>query len=145
MSNVTKSNITKKKAVLLIFVFLILIAAISIIYIKFSPTTAKGDKAITITVIDNNGKSISYKENTDAKYLHQAMNELAKADDTFSFEGTTSDSGMMIETVNGITADYNKDGAYWSILVNGDYGNYGIDKQPIANHDNFTIEYTKNE
>lgn len=145
MSNATSKKMSGKKIALLITFFLVLIAALAVIYTQFSPNTTKGAKAITIKVIDDTGKSTTYKEHTNANYLHQAMDELAKNDDTFSFSGSTSDTGLMIETVNGITADYNKDGAYWSILVNGAYGNYGIDQQPVADKDTYSIEYTKNE
>ena len=35
------------------------------------------------------------------------------------------------------------DGAHWSFYVNGEYCNYGIDTQPVADGDVFSIVYTK--
>ena len=48
-----------------------------------------------------------------------------------------------VKVVNGETADFNVDSAYWSVLVNGEYGNYGISQQPVHDGDVFTIAYTK--
>ncbi|MEE0967314.1 MAG: DUF4430 domain-containing protein, partial [Bacilli bacterium] len=44
--------------------------------------------------------------------------------------------------VNGVTADYNTDGAYWGFYVNEEYCNYGIDQQPVNDQDAFQIVYT---
>ena len=59
-----------------------------------------------------------------------------------TFSGTESEYGMMVDTVNGERADYNQDGAYWSFYINGEYCNYGIDTQPVADKDAFSICYT---
>ena len=45
-------------------------------------------------------------------------------------------------TVNGVTADFNVDSAYWSVTVNGEYGIFGIDSQPVADGDAFQLIYT---
>lgn len=49
---------------------------------------------------------------------------------------------MMVETVNGVTADWNVDQSYWAFYVNGEYCNYGIEEQPVANNDTFQIVYS---
>lgn len=97
----------------------------------------QGAKAITIEVIDNEQKSIVYEVHTDAEYLRQAMEEA----DGLTVEGTESIYGLMVETVNGVTADYNVDGAYWAFYVNDTYCNYGVDEQPVADGDAFQIKY----
>ena len=68
------------------------------------------------------------------------MDELTENDE-FTYEGTDSDYGIMINTINGVTADYNVDGAYWAIYVNGEYGQYGADTQPVADGDAFQFVY----
>ena len=60
------------------------------------------------------------------------------------FFGTESEYGLMVETINGVTPDYNVDGAYWSFYVNGAYCNYGIDSQPVEDGDAFVIKYEMN-
>lgn len=48
----------------------------------------------------------------------------------------------MVESVNGVFADYVKDGAYWAIYVDGAYGNYGIDAQPLEDGHTYQLVYT---
>ena len=48
----------------------------------------------------------------------------------------------MINKINGQSAVYDTDGAYWSIYVNGEYGQYGADSQPVNDGDAFKFEYT---
>lgn len=119
----------------------ILIAAIAVfsgIYFIFGAKPAAGSKSVTIEVIDDRQEAVSYQVQTEAEFLRQAMEKA----DGLSFSGTESEYGMMVDTVNGLTADYNTNGAYWSFYVNGDYCNYGIDSQPVLDGDAFSIRYT---
>ena len=128
-----------KKKVIGIVTFILLVVALVAAYFIFRPTTLTGDKSITIEVVNSNAETTSYNVDTDAEYLRQAMED-AKG---LEFSGLEGDYGMMLSTVNGETADYEKDGAYWSVMVNGEYGNYGIDQQPIVDGDVYQIVYTK--
>jgi len=74
---------------------------------------------------------------TDAEYLAQVFDEV----DGLTVEGDTTEYGLYITTVNDVTADYNVDGAYWAIYVNGDYGMYGADQQPVTDGDKYTLKY----
>ena len=96
------------------------------------------EKAITIEVIDSAKKSVTYNVTTDAEFLRGAM------DDTegLEYSGDESQYGIMVKTVNGELADYDKNGAYWSFTVNGEYSNHGIDTQPVNEGDEFVIAYT---
>ena len=100
-------------------------------------TTAAGSKNITIEVKDSDGNVTSYAVSTDADYLRQAMDEA----DGLTYSGTESDWGMMVETVNGEQAIYAEDNAYWAFYVNGEYGQYGIDSQPVNDGDTYSIVY----
>lgn len=135
-----KKNSKKKlllPAVILIACLIIFGAA----YALNKPAASAGEKAFEVTVIDDNGESTNYSGQTDAEYLREALEEL----DGFSMTGTESDYGLMVETVNGISAVYDKDGAYWSFNVNGSYCNYGVDTQPVNDGDKFEIIYTPAE
>lgn len=98
----------------------------------------EGAKTITIEVVGKSETTV-YELKTDADYLRQAMEEAAEEGLTFS--GSESEYGMYVETVNGETADYAADGAYWSFYVNDGYCNYGIDTQPVNDGDAFKIVY----
>ena len=68
------------------------------------------------------------------------MDEAAEKTD-FSYEGEEGDYGLYIETVNGLTADYDADGAYWAVYVNGEYGQNSVDLQPVADGDTYRLSY----
>ena len=128
------------KITIAVLAAVVVIAAFVGVYFAFGPKTTQGAKAITVEVVDNNGQTITYETRTDAEYLRQALEELDDATD-FAIEGEESDYGLYITTVNGITADYNADGAYWSVYVNGEYGMYGVDTQPVTDGDAYSIVY----
>lgn len=117
----------------------VLIAALVAVWMIFGAKPQEGAKEITIEVINAADESTVYELNTDAEYLRQAMDEA----DGLTYGGSESEYGMMVDTVNGEVADYNVDGAYWSFYVNGEYCNYGIDTQPVADGDAFVIEYAQ--
>lgn len=134
----TENKKTNRKAVIGIVALAAAVALLAVVFFVFREKPVEGSKAITIEVVDNEQKSVTYDVKTDAEYLRQAMGE-AKG---LEFSGTESEYGLMVTTINGITADYNVNGAYWSFYVNGGYCNYGIDTQPILDGDAFRIEYT---
>ena len=119
--------------------FALLLAALGLVYVRFSAKPAEGSKAITIEVINSAEKKTVYALYTDAQYLRQAMEEA----DGLTFDAQEGPYGLMVSAVNGETADYSRDGAYWGFFVNGAYCNYGIDQQPVHDGDAFTIAYTR--
>ena len=117
----------------------VLVAVFTGLYFAFAPKASKGAKEIAIEVVDDKQNSKSYTVNTDAEYLRQAMEETKG----LTFSGTESEYGLMVTTVNGVTADYNTDKAYWAFYVNGEYCSCGIDSQPVENGQKYRIVYTK--
>lgn len=135
--NETSSKKSNKKLIIACAVLATLIAVFAIAFTIFGPKTSQGSKAITLTVIDNTGAETVYETKTDAQYLSEVFEEI----DGLSVEGSEGDYGLYIETVNGLTADYNKDGAYWSIYVNDEYGQFAADAQPVADKDKYSLVY----
>ncbi len=128
-----------RKKILAVAAFIIIAASFAVIFVMFRPATSAGSKSITIEVVDSSQKTTSYDVKTDAEFLRQAMDET----DGLTYSGEEGDYGIMLSTVNDERADYEKDGAYWSVMVNGEYGNYGIDDQPVTDGDVYQIVYTK--
>ena len=96
----------------------------------------KGSKECSLTVTDDSGTSKTYECSTNAEYLRQLMDELsAEQTQEFSYEGSEGQYGLFINTVNGLTADYDKDHAYWAIYVDGEYAQNGADTQPVNDGD----------
>ncbi len=133
----------KKKKVIIIVcaaVLAALIAAFVVIFVVARPSAQAGSKAYTFTVVDDQSNEKVYTGKTDAEYLSGIMDELA-AEGDFSYEGETGEFGLTIYTVNGLNADYNTGNAYWAVYVNGDYGLYGADQQPVADGDSYMLKY----
>lgn len=127
---------SKKGVIAAVIILAVVVAAMAVIYMFMKPGTQSGSKTVTIQVIDSAGETASYTVRTDAQYLDQAMDEAQG----LSYE---TDEGGMVITVNGETADYTADQAYWAFYVNGEYCGYGITQQPVADGDVFSIEYTR--
>ena len=127
---------SKKGVIAAVIILAVVVAAMAVIYMFMKPGTQSGSKTVTIQVIDSAGETASYTVRTDAQYLDQAMDEAQG----LSYE---TDAGGMVITVNGETADYTADQAYWAFYVNGEYCSYGITQQPVADGDVFSIEYTR--
>lgn len=125
----------------LVIMAIILFIAVTSAFIALSvagPDTTSGSKTVTIQIVDDQKQLTNYEIHTDAEYLRQAM-EGCKG---LTFIGSEGPYGLMLQTINGVSANYEKNQAWWSIYVNNELGNYGIDQQPVADGDVFRLEYT---
>ena len=127
-----------KKKIFAVIAAVVLIIGMLGVYQTFREKPVEGSKEITIEVVDKSGEISEYETQTDAEYLFGAMQETKDLE----FEYYEGDYGPVITSVNGEKADFETDGAYWSILVNGEYGNYGVGEQPVEDGDVFQIAYT---
>lgn len=130
-----------KKALIGVVALVAVIAVLAAVFFTFRAKPVEGSKEIVIEVVDKEQETTTYELKTDAEYLEQAMEEA----DGLTFSGTEGPYGLMIDTVNGLTADFNVDGAYWSFYVNDEYCMYGISEQPVLDGDTFTIKYETSE
>ena len=136
--NTKTSRFSLKKA-LAAAALVLLAVALAAVYAAFGAKPVAGSKNVTISVVNSKAETTTYTLKTDAEYLRQAMDEA----EGLTYSGTEGAYGLMIDTVNGETADYSVDASYWSFNVNGEYCNYGIDQQPVNDGDAFSIVYTK--
>ena len=96
-----------------------------------------GAKTLTVKVIDDEASEIVFTIHTDAKTVGDALLEHKL------ISGEDSEYGMYIKIVNGLSADYNTDKAYWSFSKNGEYMMTGVDGTEFADGDVFELTYTK--
>ena len=136
----TKKGTTNWKAVLLAAIVIsILIAGLLLVYHYFRPRTAEGEKVITLDVVYEDGIMESYTIHTDGEYLEQALSGA----DGLTIEGhRTSQMGLMIDSVNGVLADYDKTHTYWLIELDGTPCNYGVSQQPIQDGEHYRLVVT---
>ena len=134
-----KSN--NKKIIIGAVILVALIALFGVAYYFNGPKTKTGSKHIIIEVTGSDGNTAEYAIDTDAEYLRSAMDELVATGSGFSYDGVDSEFGIMVEYVDGERASYTEDGAYWALYVNGEYGQYGCDTQPVADGDIYSWTY----
>ncbi len=128
-----------KKIVIGAVILAVLVCIFAFAWSKFGAKPVAGAKHITVEVVNSEGSTTGYELDTDAEFLRIAMDELH--DQGFSYDGTDSEYGIMISAINGETADYATDGAYWALYVNDEYGQYGCDSQPVTDGDKYTWKY----
>ena len=115
------------------------LALLLVVYSLTRPVPMAGSKTITIDVIYEDGQKDTYHVTTEEQYLKGAADQIPE----LTLDGTTTEEfGLMITQVNGIRADYQLDGAYWALLLNGEPTNYGISMQPIKDGEQYAIVYT---
>ncbi len=126
----------KRPIIIGIVAIVVCIVAFALLYWRFSPRPASGAKAYVLEVSDGN-RDTAYSGKTDAAYLSELLEEVAKTE-AFDFESMNGDYGMYITSVNGVRAGEDEK-TYWAIYVNGEYGQYGADSQPVNDGDSFAL------
>lgn len=133
-----QKKLSKGKIALALGALVVVVALLIGVYAAFGAKPVTGSKNITIEVVNKASERAVYELSTDAEFLRQAMDEA----EGLTYDGTESEYGLMVSTVNGEVADYSVDASYWSFYVNDEYCNYGIDTQPVMDGDAFAIVYT---
>ena len=97
----------------------------------------KGEKTFSFTVKDADGKETKFEIKSNKKTVGEALLEQGL------ISGTTSEYGLMVDTVVGIKADYNEDQAYWAFYIGGEYAQSGVDSTELVEGELYMFEYTK--
>ena len=112
----------------------VVIAVLATVYFCNKPKATEGSKTITVEVVTpDDTASFTYK--TDAEYLADVLV------DEKLVEGSDSEYGLFITTVNGITADDSKQ-EWWCITKDGQMLETGASQTPIADNDKFELTLT---
>ncbi|MBQ8358973.1 MAG: DUF4430 domain-containing protein [Oscillospiraceae bacterium] len=85
----------------------------------------EGKNSFYFNVTDLAGKVTKFLIKTDKTVVGDALLELEL------IAGESSSYGLYVKAVNGVTADYTKDKAYWAFYVNGEYAIKGVDATKI--------------
>lgn len=94
----------------------------------------EGSTTFLFTVVDKDGIETPFEIHTDKETVGEALVELEL------IAGDESEYGLYVKTVNGITADYDKDGVYWAFYINGEYAPTGVDVTAIAEGENYSFK-----
>ena len=94
----------------------------------------EGSTKFNFTVVDKDGNETQFEIHTDKETEGEALMELEL------IAGEESEYGLYVKTVNGITADYDKDGVYWAFYVNDEYAATGVDSTTITEGDSYSFK-----
>lgn len=86
----------------------------------------EGGKTFSVEVTDADGKTVRFTVRTDQETVGAALQELGVV------TGEQSSYGLYIKTVNGITADYDRDGVYWAFYIDDGYAATGADQTGVT-------------
>jgi len=97
--------------------------------------------SFTVVVTDLDGTETTFEYTSEAATVGEAL--LAEG----LIAGDQSDWGLMVTTVNGITADWATENAYWAFYIDGEYAQTGVDATEITDGATYsfvkTISYTE--
>lgn len=125
-----------KKRAIAVVALVAVVAILLGVYFATRPATAQGAKEITVTVVHKDGSEKVFTYHSDEEYLGPVL--LAES----LVVGEEGPYGLTISAVDGESAVWETDGAYWALYVGEEYATSGADTTPIADGDTFKLVYT---
>lgn len=105
-----------KKLILAVVALAAVIALMAGLYAATRPKTVEGSKQVTIQIVHKDGSEKNLEFGTDHEYLADLLLEKELVTGYASEE-----YGFTIESVDGVTADWTVDGAYWALYEGEEY------------------------
>lgn len=102
-----------------------------------SNVLGEGDTKFTLSVVDQDGNETQFEIHTDKETVGEALLECGLV------EGDEGEFGLYVKKVNGIEADYDKNGTYWAFYINGEYATTGVDSTTITEGDTYALKVEK--
>lgn len=133
MNEQKKSN---KKVWLAVAALVVAVAVVLGIYFVTRTAPQQGGKTITVQVVLLEGEPSDFTIQTDEEYLRGALESIDL------IEGSESEYGLFVTTVNGVTVDDSKQ-QWWCFTQDGEMLMTGVDTTPIADGDHFEITLTE--
>ena len=128
-------KLKNNKLLLAVIAFVAVIALFLTVYFVTRPTGTQGTKTFTLTIVHGDGSTKTESITTSQEFLAPALRE----------EGFIGDEGIetgMYLTVDGETANWDPDQAYWSIYIGTEYATAGLNDIAIEDGASYKLEYT---
>ena len=125
-----------KKIWLAVAALVVAVAVVLGIYFVTRPAPQQGGKTITVQVVLLEGEPSDFTIQTNEEYLRGALESIDL------IEGSESEYGLFVTTVNGVTVDDSKQ-QWWCFTQDGEMLMTGVDTTPIADGDHFEITLTE--
>ena len=100
-------------------------------------TVGEGSKTFTVEVTDGEGKVTAFTVKSDADTVGAALLALGV------IAGEDSQYGLYVKTVNGITADYDKNQTWWGVYVDGVPASAGVDSTDLVDGSTYGFKVEK--
>jgi len=109
-----------KKLVFAVLALVLVVAAMVGIYVSTRPEAEAGSKNVTVVIVHKDGTQKELKFTTDQENLAALLleKELVTGYESEEF-------GFTIESVDGVTADWAVDSAYWALYEGEEYATTG--------------------
>ena len=123
-----------KKTLIALLVLVVLVIGAFAVWKVNAPQGQTGDKTILVSVVVDTETS-DFVIETDAEFLRGALEQEGLV------EGTESEYGLYVTTVNGITADESQQ-QWWCFTLGAGTLETGVDSTPIADGEHYEITLT---
>ena len=127
----------KKKPLVAVLGFLVVILFVFLIWFFNRPEPHPGLKEITLNVFHGDGTYASFNISTSSDNLRGALEQIDGL-----FAGEDSVYGLMVFTVDGETADWDRDQSWWCLTKGGEWLDTGVDDTLIEDGDHYEFTYT---
>ena len=97
----------------------------------------EGSTQFSLLIADGAGKQTHLTVHTDEKTVGAALLSLGL------IAGDQDQYGLYVKTVNGVTADYDKDGTYWAFMIGGQYASAGVDQTDIVPGESYELRVSR--
>ena len=125
-----------KKLWVCLLALVLLMGAMSALWLGSRETAVEGSKEITVAVNHKDTSKAVFTYKTDAQYLGEVLLEEGLV------QGTEGPYGLEIHTVDGETADWNADRSYWALYIGTEYATTGADGVVLTDGGEYLLEYT---
>ena len=126
----------KNKSILIgVAILLVLVIAALVVYNVTRPQAQAGTKTITVTVVHKDESQKEFKITTTSDNLRGAL------DQEKLVQGSESEYGLFIETVDGETAD-SANQEWWAVTKDGVMTETGVEGTMIADGEHYELTLT---
>lgn len=126
-----------KKIIIAIIAVAAVIGLMLGMYFGTRQEAADGVKNVTIVIVHSDGTEKTLAFETELGSLADLLLEQKLA------TGSTGEYGFTIESVDGETADWNADGAYWSLYIGDEYASTGASDTKLVDGTTYKLVYEK--
>lgn len=124
-----------RNIIIAVAVLLVLVVGALLVWNHFKPVAQVGAKSIVLEVVHGDESTKEFKIQTDAENLRGALEQESL------IEGSDSEYGLFVETVDGETANMDNQ-EWWCFTKDGEMLMTGVDDTMIADGEHYEATFT---